>query len=174
MHLQSEFISTAKEDHNIKMVTKSGLLWDTNQHEAIEKGNLIHDIMAQIKTSDDVDDVIIDFLKASTINEEQAVFLKTTVKNILEHPKLHDYYSSNYTVYNERDIISKDGIILRPDRIIINVKNEAIIIDYKTGLEDKKHEQQLQSYQDVLEDMKIDVKQKILIYINDDILVKDV
>ena len=174
MHLQSEFISTAKEDHNIKMVTKSGLLWDTNQQEAIEKGNLIHNIMAQIKTSDDVDDVIIDFLKASTINEEQAVFLKTTVKNILEHPKLHDYYSSNYTVYNERDIISKDGIILRPDRIIINVKNEAIIIDYKTGLEDKKHEQQLQSYQDVLEDMKIDVKQKILIYINDDILVKDV
>ena len=174
MHLQSEFISTAKEDHNIKMVTKSGLLWDTNQQEAIEKGNLIHDIMAQIKTSDDVDDVIIDFLKASTINEEQAVFLKTTVKNILEHPKLHDYYSSNYTVYNERDIISKNGIILRPDRIVINVKNEAIIIDYKTGLEDKKHEQQLQSYQDVLEDMKIDVKQKILIYINDDILVKDV
>ena len=174
MHLQREFISTAKEDHNIKMVTKSGLLWDTNQHEAIEKGNLIHDIMAQIKTSDDVDDVIIDFLKASTINEEQAVFLKTTVKNILEHPKLHDYYSSNYTVYNERDIISKDSIILRPDRIVINAKNEAIIIDYKTGLEDKKHEQQLQSYQDVLEDMKIDVKQKILIYINDDILVKDV
>ena len=174
MHLQREFISTAKEDHNIKMVTKSGLLWDTNQQEAIEKGNLIHNIMAQIKTSADVDDVITDFLKASTINEEQAVFLKTTVKNILEHPKLHDYYSSNYTVYNERDIISKDSIILRPDRIVINAKNEAIIIDYKTGLEDKKHEQQLQSYQDVLEDMKIDVKQKILIYINDDILVKDV
>ena len=63
MHLQSEFISTAKEDHNIKMVTKSGLLWDTNQQEAIEKGNLIHDIMAQIKTSDDVDDVINRFPK---------------------------------------------------------------------------------------------------------------
>ena len=47
-------------------------------------------------------------------------------------------------------------------------------MDYKTGLEAKKYEQQLQSYQDVLEDMKISVKKKILIYINDDILVKEV
>ena len=174
MHLQQAFISTAKEDHNIRVVTKSGLLWDTNQQEAIEKGNLIHNIMAQIKTSDDIDYVITDFLKSSTINEEQAKFLKQTVTNILEHPKLQDYYSSNYTVYNERDIISKDGIILRPDRIVLNSQNEAIIMDYKTGLEAKKYEQQLQSYQDVLEDMKISVKKKILIYINDDILVKEV
>ena len=174
MHLQQSFISTAKEDHNIRVVTKSGLLWDTNQQEAIEKGNLIHNIMAQIKTSDDIDYVITDFLKSSTINEEQAKFLKQTVTNILEHPKLQDYYSSNYIVYNERDIISKDGIILRPDRIVLNSQNEAIIMDYKTGLEAKKYEQQLQSYQDVLEDMKISVKKKILIYINDDILVKEV
>ena len=174
MHLQQAFISTAKEDHNIRVVTKSGLLWDTNQQEAIEKGNLIHNIMAQIKTSDDIDYVITDFLKSSTINEEQAKFLKQTVTNILEHPKLQDYYSSNYIVYNERDIISKDGIILRPDRIVLNSQNEAIIMDYKTGLEAKKYEQQLQSYQDVLEDMKISVKKKILIYINDDILVKEV
>lgn len=174
MQLQRAFISTAKEDHNIRVVTKSGLLWDTNQQEAIEKGNLIHNIMAQIKTSDDIDFAITDFLKSSTINEEQAISLKKTVINIIEHPKLQDYYSSNYTVYNERDIISKDGIILRPDRIIINSQNEAIIVDYKTGLEDKKHVQQLQSYQDVLEDMKIVVKKKVLIYVNDDILVKDV
>jgi RecB family exonuclease len=65
-------------------------------------------------------------------------------------------------------------MILRPDRVIINAKNEAVIIDYKTGLEDKKHAQQLQTYQDVLEQMNIKVKRKILIYINNDILVKDV
>ena len=174
MLLQQEFISTAKEDHNIKVVTKSGLLWDTRQEEAIEKGNLIHDIMAQIKTSDDVDFVINDFLKSSAINQEQALAVKDILISIIEHPKLKDYFSSDYTIYNERDIISKDGIIFRPDRIVLNSKNEAIIIDYKTGLEDKKHGQQLQSYQDVLEDMKIAVKKKVLIYINDDILVKDV
>jgi ATP-dependent exoDNAse (exonuclease V) beta subunit len=172
--IQQEFISTSKEEHNIKIVTKSGFLWDTNQQEAIEKGNLVHDIMSQIKTKDDIDIVIQDFITSSIINKEQATALNTLVHQIVEHPKLESYFSANDTIYNERDIITKEGVILRPDRVVINSKSEAIIIDYKTGFEDKKHEQQLQLYQDVLEDMKVKVKKKVLIYINDDIKVKDV
>ena len=171
---QSEFVSTAKEDRNIKVVTKSGLLWDTSQQEAIEKGNLIHNIMAKVNTYDDIAYVINDFVTSSTVTANQASFLKETVEAIVNHPKLQDFYTSKNTIYNERDIISSNGIILRPDRVIINANNEAVIIDYKTGLEDKKYAQQLQTYQDVLEDMNIKVKRKILIYINDDILVKDV
>ncbi len=172
--IQHEFISTAKENHNIKVVTKSGFLWDTNQQEAIEKGNLIHDIMSQIETKDDIAFVISDFINMSLINKEQAAALKQIVFQIVEHPKLEDYYSSDYTIYNERDILTKDGVILRPDRVAVNPESNAIIIDYKTGVEDKKHEQQLQLYQDVLEDMNLIVKKKILVYINDDILVKDI
>lgn len=172
--IQEEFISTAKESHQIKVITKSGYLWDTNQQEAIEKGNLIHNIMSQIIVKKDIDHVITDFITAALINKQQASSLKETVLSILEHPQLKEYYSSNYTIYNERDIITKAGIILRPDRIAINSANEAVIIDYKTGAKDKKHEQQLQSYQDVLLEMKINTKKKILIYVNDDIEVKDV
>ena len=130
--------------------------------------------MSQIITIDDIDTNIIDFIKSSKINQKQSELLKKTVQLIVNHPQLKDYFSSNYTIYNERDIISKDGIILRPDRVVINSENKAVIMDYKTGLEDKKHAQQLQSYQDVLEDMNIEVKKKILIYINDDIKVKTI
>ena len=171
--IQQEFISTAKEKHNINMVTKSGYLWDTNQQKAIEKGNLIHDIMSQIKTKDDLPFAITDFINSGTINAKQAITLEQIIIQIVNHPNLINYFSSDYTVYNERDIITKSGIILRPDRVVIN-NDEAIIIDYKTGLADKKHEQQLQLYQDVLEEMNIKVKKKLLIYINDDIVVKDV
>jgi ATP-dependent exoDNAse (exonuclease V) beta subunit len=172
--VQQEFISTAKEDHNIKVVTKSGFLWDTNQKAAIEKGNLIHDIMSQIYVKNDVDFVINDFINASILNSEQAKTLKPLVLEIVEHLQLKDYFDSNNTIYNERDIIANNGVILRPDRVVINSQNEAVIIDYKTGVEDKKHEQQLQLYQDVLETMNLTVKKKILVYINDDIKVKDV
>ncbi len=172
--IQQEFISTSKENHNIKVVTKSGFLWDTNQEEAIEKGNLIHNIMANINTKADIDSVIANFTNAGTINTIQATSLKNTILQIVNHPLIEKYYTSNYTIYNERDIITKEGMVLRPDRIVINSKNEAIIIDYKTGVEDKKHEQQLQSYQDVLEDMKLTVKNKILIYTNSHIKVQEV
>ncbi len=169
---QQEFISTDKKTHNIKVVTKSGLLWDTTQQEAIEKGNLVHNIMSQIKTQEDVNFVITDFINTASITTTQSVALKHVVVNIVTHPELENYYKSNLTIYNEQDIITKDGIILRPDRVVVNSNNEVIIIDYKTGIEDKKHQQQLLSYQDVLEDMGLKVKKKILVYINGDVQVK--
>ncbi|WP_372752758.1 UvrD-helicase domain-containing protein [Mariniflexile sp.] len=172
--VQTEFISTSKESQNIKVVTKSGMLWDTNQEEAIEKGNLIHNIMAKIKTKDDVEMAISEYLNAAIISPEQAVRLKKIALQIVNHPVLEAYYLPNITIYNERDIIAKDGIILRPDRVVLTNENEGVIIDYKTGFEDKKHIQQLHSYQDVLLDMNIRIKKKILVYINDHVLVKEV
>ncbi|MDO7172032.1 UvrD-helicase domain-containing protein [Mariniflexile sp. AS56] len=171
---QTEFISTSKETHHIRVVTKSGMLWDTNQEEAIEKGNLVHNIMSHIKTKEDIDAVLTNYINSATINTVQADKLKNLVTKIVSHPKLETYYSASNTIYNERDIITQEGVILRPDRVVLTTEHEAVIIDYKTGAEDKKHIQQLQSYQDVLQDMKIIVKKKILIYINDDILVKEV
>jgi len=171
-NIQHEFISTSKEHHNIKVVTKSGFLWDTTQEEAIEKGNLIHDIMSHIETKDDVDEVIQDFISSSTINPEQATELKQLVLQIVNHPELATFFTKENTIYNERDIITKEGVILRPDRVVINPNNDAVILDYKTGLEDKKHAQQLQVYQDVLTSMNFKVKQKYLIYINEGIEVQ--
>ena len=166
---QTEFITTAKQDHNIKVISNSGYLWDTEQQNAIEKGNLIHDIMANIKTKNDIDFVINDFISSGIINNTQADALKTTILQIVEHPELKNYFSDTHTIYNERDIITKAGAILRPDRLVINNKNQAVIIDYKTGLHNPKYQHQLQDYQDVLEDMGLTVIDKILIYINEDI-----
>ncbi len=171
---QTEFISTPKKHHNIKVITNSGLLWDTSQKEAIEKGNLIHNIMAQIKTSIDVENTLRDFTGTGVITDEQSKSIKLAVQKIMEHPKLSTYFNSNYTVYNEKDIITKDGIALRPDRLNINNKNEVIIIDYKTGHQDKKHSQQLQIYADALNEMEFIVTKKILVYINDTLTIKEV
>lgn len=170
---QSEFISTEKEKHNIKIVTSSGYLWDTNQEEAIEKGNLIHNIMSNIKTYEDINAVILDYVNSSLINKEQGLVLKEKVELIVNHPLLMSYYKSDLVVYNERDIITKNGIVLRPDRVVVK-NNEAIIIDYKTGKEDNKYKQQLQLYQDALENMFFKVEKKLLVYINETILVEEV
>lgn len=173
-HFQKEFISTSKEEHNIKIITKSASMWDTEQELAVEKGNLIHNIMAQIYTIYDVDNAINTFAKASVMKKEQLHPLKQTVLNIVKHPDLIAFYQPNNTVYNERDIIDKSGKVLRPDRININNENEAIIIDYKTGNEEIKHIRQLWLYQDVMESMEIKVKKRILVYVNEEIMVKEV
>ncbi len=171
---QQHFISTPKKDHNISIVTNSGYLWDTAQEDAIEKGNLIHNLMSQIKTKSDVDITLSNFLSTGIINDSQVKDLETILLNIVDHPQLVSYYSSDNTIYNEKDIITKDGVSLRPDRLVINAKNEVVIIDYKTGLPDKKHGLQLERYSAAIEDMSFSVTNKILIYINDTLEIKEV
>ncbi len=171
---QRVFISTSKRDHNIKIITNSGYLWDTMQKEAIEKGNLIHNIMSQIKTKMDIDIILDNFLLSGIINPLQFDELKSIVLNIVEHSQLSSYFNSENIIYNEKDIITKQGFTLRPDRLVINDKNEVVIIDYKTGTPDTKHAFQLEGYGNALLDMNFIVSKKILIYVNDTLEIKEV
>jgi CRISPR/Cas system-associated exonuclease Cas4 (RecB family) len=131
-------------------------------------------MMSRIKTKNDISFVIDDFIDSGIINAEQANSIHALVAQIVEHPKLKAYFNAEYTIYNEKDIISMGGNILRPDRLVINSENEVVIIDYKTGHEDNKHKLQLESYQSILEEMQYVVFKKILVYINDDIQIKEI
>lgn len=166
-----EFISTSKESHDIKIVTNSGYLWNSEQEKAIEKGNLIHNIMSHIKTKEDIVFAITHFQDRAIINLKQADALQKTILQIVEHDQLKPYFTSENTIYNERDIISKNKAIVRPDRMVVNSNNEVVIIDYKTGSESKKHQQQIENYQTIIEEMPYKVINKILVYINEDIRV---
>lgn len=167
------FISTKKEDHHLSILSNSGFLWNTEQAAAIERGNLLHDIMSHIKTRTDVDDTLEDYLTSGVINDLQYAQLAMDIKAIIQHQLLAPYYEPGLEVLNERDIISKNGNILRPDRIVINSSREVAIIDYKTGLLNPKHKEQLYEYQNVLEEMDYKVIKRILIYINDGIVAKE-
>ncbi|TXD83772.1 AAA family ATPase [Subsaximicrobium wynnwilliamsii] len=167
------FISTKKEDHHLSILSNSGFLWNTQQAAAIERGNLVHDIMSHIKTKADVDDTLEDYLTSGVINDLQYAQLSNDIKSIIQHKLLAPYYEAGLKVLNERDIISKNGSILRPDRIVINSNREVAIIDYKTGLLNPKHKEQLYEYQNVLEEMGYKVIKRILIYINDGIVAKE-
>ena len=74
-------------------------------------------------------------------------------------------------VYNERNIITKDGLVLRPDRINVNSENAAFIIDYKTGGSNRFHNEQLIDYKIALEEMGFSVVEKMLIYSSEDEIV---
>tara|TARA_B100000767_G_scaffold261506_1_gene273190 strand:- start:326 stop:1189 length:864 start_codon:yes stop_codon:yes gene_type:complete len=63
-------------------------------------------------------------------------------------PELDGLNSKDTIVYMERSVVSKE-ITLRPD-IIIHTQKKTTVIDYKTGVPSKKHDQQLQEYVDAL------------------------
>lgn len=170
---QDRFISNAKETLNVKIVTKSGVLWDTTQQDAIAKGNLIHDIMSKIKTEEDIVPVLDDFRRASLITKAQYEVLQEDVLKIVSHEEVKAYFLPNSLIYNERDIIMPNGVLVRPDRLVLDPTDHSIvIIDYKTGEENATHLQQLKMYKQTLEGMGYRVKELILIYSNENVLVK--
>ena len=170
---QGQLISTRKEDHNLNIITNSGYLWDTAQERAIERGDLVHNIMAHINTSTDIKRALEHFLSSGIINSVQSDELEVLINRIVHNEKLHHYFDGTHTIYNEKDIISANGKLFRPDRVVVNENNQATIIDYKTGLQDSKHKEQLFDYQYILEDMNFKVIKKILVYINDEIVIKE-
>lgn len=171
--VQDRFISVAKENHDLRIVTNAGYLWDTEQEAAIEKGNLVHLILSKIKSDKDIENVFDDFERKGDLNPQQSSELKPIINHIVHHEQLKAFFLPEHAVYNERDILTSGGLILRPDRIVVNNKHEAVIMDYKTGAERPTHQNQLREYQIILEEMGFNVVKKILVYINEDIQVKE-
>ena len=56
---------------NYKIATGASLLWDTHQQEALERGNLIHELFSKITYATDLDTVLNDALQEGTITTEQ-------------------------------------------------------------------------------------------------------
>ncbi|WP_408036864.1 UvrD-helicase domain-containing protein [Tenacibaculum aestuarii] len=172
--IQETFISTPWQEHNIQMLASASKLWDTEQGKAIEFGNLIHEMMAEVTTKEDINEVVLRYEQQGILPKEKTEEITKKIQQITNHPLLQDYFSDEVTVFNEREIVDVDGQIVIPDRLVFNQDNEVVIIDYKTGKPSKVYHQQLLRYARVLQTMNFKVQKKLLIYIDEEILVEEV
>ena len=92
----------------------------------------------------------------------------------MNHNELGHFFNSKGTQYNERTILSKDGISLRPDCFVVLPNKEAAILDYKTGKPRPAHEDQLNEYASLLEKLGYIVKKKTIAYISKKVSLKHI
>lgn len=170
---QKSFITNSWKNHNIAIVANSSLLWDTEQGKAIVYGNLIHEILSKIKTCNDISAIVNQYLFKGVINENDKRNIESILNKVVNHPQLSVYFDQNNEVFNEQEIITLDKKIIIPDRLVFN-QNKVTIIDYKTGKPDKKYHIQIINYAEVLKDLNFEIERKLLVYINDEIVVEEV
>lgn len=151
------------DSHQLHYTTSKGSLWGTEASKAIELGNSIHDIMALIVSYEDVDDAF----KKYSENDNLSDSVKQSISTIINHPELKHLFDYGVKVAIEKDILTTNGIILRPDRINFHEENKVTIVDYKTGAPNEKNNQQINEYGSVLEQMGFNVLQKKLVYISE-------
>jgi len=159
------YICTQKNNANFNIITQSGSLWDSKRESALKKGNIIHYTMGLIKTESDVDPAILHIIRKGDVNIEEGNQIKKTVQQIICHPELKNFYTADFIVRNECEIITENGLILRPDRMVFN-NSRVTVIDYKTGKKTQKYYEQLYTYADALKSMGYSVENKIIIYID--------
>ena len=172
--IQDQFVSNPWQQHNIFMLANASKLWQTEQGDAIEYGNLIHELFSKILSFQDIEKVIAHYLDLGMITVEKAHEIEKVLCAVVQHSKLEAYYTEKAVVFNEREIATKDGGIIIPDRLVFTAHNEVVLIDYKTGAPSKRYHQQLVHYENVLNDMGINVHKKLLIYLGPEIKIEEI
>ena len=161
-------VEKALDFSSIKIAKKEALMWGTTQQDAIEFGNILHQILSYIITKDDLGFAITKSLDEGLIQNSQKAVFEEKINQIINHPELQDFFNPNYVVFTEHNIISPNEINLKPDRLVLN-HNEAFLIDYKTGSPEEKHQKQIENYTRVIEKMHLKVAKKILLYIGEEL-----
>ena len=165
------FVAEVLNPKNIKIAKRESLMWGTHQQEAIEYGNVIHEILSFVKTKNDVELAITKALENGLMQFSQRDIVLQTILSIVEHESLSNHFAEGNQVLNEQTIIQKEGRSIKPDRMVIDSNNKVFLLDYKTGASNPKYKIQLENYQKAIEDMGYEVVEKVLIYIAKQIIV---
>ena len=176
--LDKEHIDTSKnialaknilDPKNIKIAQREAIMWGTTQQDAIEYGNIIHEVLSFVKTKNDIDLAIQKSLESGLINLNQKEAVLKTINSIVNHPELKIYFDEGNEILNEKTIIQKEGGLIKPDRMVLSNNKKIYLLDYKTGIHHNKYALQLQNYQNAIEKMGYKVLKKSLIYIGEQI-----
>jgi ATP-dependent helicase/nuclease subunit A len=126
-------------------------------------GILFHDLLSKLTHEKNIRLKVTDFIQEAVSDPEIAARLLRESEYFIEMGMSNNWFDEGYETVNEAELLLEDGAILRPDRLLIKDK-QVIIIDYKTGNEERHHAEQVKQYAGVLAKMGYTDTKIFLIY----------
>ncbi|MCF8464995.1 MAG: UvrD-helicase domain-containing protein [Flavobacteriales bacterium] len=142
----------------------------TNPNDARNLGILIHEAMANIKTSKDVDSALSLLVEDGRISVSETESLAAKIRHLMEKDELSALYSEGKQIRNEADIQLNNGKWVRPDRVVFS-EEQAWVLDYKTGEELSKHHQQMTTYKEAMHELGFKQVEGLLVYLDEERIV---
>lgn len=96
------------------------------------KGNLYHAVFQQIKTINDIANAVFELVKKGILPADEVEELTSEIKSLINKPQIKPWFSGDWQIKTEADILLKSGQLSRPDRIMFK-PGEVLVIDYKFG-----------------------------------------
>lgn len=111
-----------------------------------EYGTLMHEIVSNITSVDDLDKVVEKYQLTGEITSDEKERITILLQEYLSNPQIAEWYTEGYRILNEVQILQPNGTFVRPDRVMIK-SGEVTVIDYKFGeKEEKKYLKQVKNY----------------------------
>ncbi len=155
---------------NIKGAHKLNLRQVQGEETARENGIKMHYILSQINSRKDILPVLNKMMIEGLVAAEEKQNLEQKIINILENSILKKYFLEHLKYKNEAEIITDDGELLRPDKIVFT-EDHIAVIDYKTGKQNAKaYLTQMNKYSDALLKMEHTKIKKVLVYVEDNVV----
>lgn len=155
--------NTSEKSTSIRIATPSKNYQVKN--EKVRIGLFVHELLSQINTAADIQKVLDCYVLEGNISIEESKEISRDLHKILE--TYAEFFDGKWEIINERDImISENGEsrVYRPDRMLKSPEGY-IIIDFKTGEENRKDERQIENYKNILEKLGRKVLKTQLIYL---------
>lgn len=123
----------------------------------IRQGQLLHTLFASIDTREDLPSAIERLLFEGVIESaEKAEEIREIAERALSLKEVKDWYSGEWTLYNECSIIYNDGQgkmqTRRPDRVMMK-DDEVVVVDFKFGKKKPEYSTQVREYMSLLSEM---------------------
>ena len=171
---QNEFMSNSWQNSQITIVPSASVLWDSERKEAIDYGNLIHQIMERVITAEDLNPEMEKLAGEGILRPEAFEAVKNQLTALVSHPGLANYFKPGNRVFTERELVDSYKRVHKPDRLNFLAPKSVVIIDYKTGQEEPQHISQVLTYAGALKEMGYAVEKILLVYIGKKIHIKNV
>jgi hypothetical protein len=144
----------------------------SDQQSKVNHGLLVHRALSLIQTKENVAEVLVQLNRDGIIQQEELTMLQLKINEMMAHPIIGRWFTNEWQVKTETPIITLDGKQARPDRVIIKnslhrgmQKQQAIVIDFKTGVKNNLHRKQVEDYSFTLSQMGYVDVEAFLLYI---------
>ncbi|MEZ5174071.1 MAG: UvrD-helicase domain-containing protein [Bacteroidia bacterium] len=136
-------------------------------NEAIEEGKLVHQFLSLVNSVQNIEPALSSLTAQGLINKNEEKLLRQYARKLFDLPEIDSLFKQNDQIINEHEFMSETGRLLRPDKVI-QLKNEIVVLDFKTGSERKSDFLQVTNYINSLSNLYNMPARGILIYLRND------
>ena len=147
-------LSSHEFSGRLRLMYRGMDFFDPQAEKRVNYGNLMHEIFAGIISEADVGKAVERVRREGMIDGTQAEGMKEEISAMIGAESVREWFSGNWKVITEQDILTREGSMRRPDRVMIK-PGRVVVVDYKFGsMKSHGHLSQVRRYVNMLRQMQ--------------------